>query len=369
MTTTAKRILIVSSEFPPQPGGIGNHAHHLATNLQKQGCQVQVLCDHRSSDGELETAFDASLQVKVHRIAVQRLRMLMYFKRLQLLFRLIKEVDVVMASGKFSLWAVAFCSEFYTKKYIAIVHGTEVNFKPFVLRQSIAYALKRFHKVICVSNYTKSLIDYLQLKSVYVIPNGIASVTWLNASVEPMVIEGHPKLVTVGNVTERKGQIHVVKQLPELLKVFPDLHYHCIGIPTEKEKVLSVAKHLNVEQHVTFHGRVEEHQLQALLLGGDVFVMLSAATATGDVEGFGIAILEANALGLPAIGALECGIEDAIAHKQSGLLIPLGDPQSFIEAINSILNEKEGYAARAKAWAQQHDWGIIIKRYLELIGE
>ena len=45
-----KNILIVSSELPPQPGGIGNHAYHLSTQLQKNQYQVTVVTDMRSKE-------------------------------------------------------------------------------------------------------------------------------------------------------------------------------------------------------------------------------------------------------------------------------------------------------------------------------
>ena len=60
----------------------------------------------------------------------------------------------------------------------------------------------------------------------------------------------------------------------------------------------------------------------------------SSPTATGDVEGFGIAILEANALGIPAIGALGCGIEDAIENYSSGILINYLDTEAFKNALS-----------------------------------
>jgi len=367
MTVKAQNILIMTSEFPPQPGGIGNHAYHLAVHLQRHNFKVQVLTDQRSLEGLEEQAFDKALHVKIHRIPIYKIRGLMYLKRLWLLFRLIKTVDVVIASGKFSLWAVAMCSWCFKKKFLAVVHGTEVNFKFLLLRTSIDYALQRFNTVICVSNYTKSLIDRLPLKEVVVIPNGIEISKWSNKAHEPIALNGFPKLVTVGNVTERKGQLHVIRQLPELLKTFPQLHYHCIGIPTEKERCAEVAKDLKVEGHLTFHGQVEDHHLQQLLVGCDVFVMLSGMTVTGDVEGFGIAILEANALGLPAIGAMGSGIEDAIDRDRSGILIPLNDTLSFVKALNTILGQREAFASHAKDWAKQHDWGIIVERYIEVL--
>ena len=363
----SRQVLLVVSEFPPQPGGIGNHAHHLAKYLQKNDFDVRVLCDSRSFNGEEEKVFDETLTYKVHRVSRKRHRFLMYLKRIKNLFKFIRKVDIVIASGKFSLWMVAFSSWFYNKDFVAVVHGTEVNFKKATLKTAIELALKRFTKIIAVSEYTKSLISHLKLKHVFVIPNGFDLELWSQDGIEPMNLLGSPKLITVGNVTERKGQLHVIRHLPELLKEFPQLHYHCVGIPTEQHRFLEEAKALHVDAHVTFHGQVDDMALRQLLVSSDVFVMLSSPTASGDVEGFGIAILEANALGLPAIGALGCGIEDAIKRDVSGFLIPIDDSTQFINALKTLLGNKKEFSEQAKNWANRFDWDIIIQRYIKVI--
>ena len=107
--------------------------------------------------------------------------------------------------------------------------------------------------------------------------------------------------------------------------------------------------------------------LKQILLATDVFVMLSSESKTGDVEGFGIAILEANALGVPAIGSKGCGIEDAIKAHVSGVLIALNDAEEFNDALTEILNEKTTYQHEAKQWAEKHDWSNIINQYKRLL--
>ena len=73
-----KKVLIVSSEFPPQPGGIGNHALNLAKYLQLNHFDVQVISDNRSLDGKIELEFDSDLSFKVYRVKCRRLRFLMF---------------------------------------------------------------------------------------------------------------------------------------------------------------------------------------------------------------------------------------------------------------------------------------------------
>lgn len=361
-----RKILIITSEFPPQPGGIGNHAFHLAKFLQKKDIEVDLISDQRSKANDEEVAFDRQLDFKVHRIKLHNLRWIMYFKRLFLGFKLVKQNEIIIASGKFSLWIVAFYSFFFNRKYIAVIHGSEVNFENALLKRTINYAIKCFDKIIAVSNYTKQLIGYLNLNNITVIPNGI-DCSQFNHDIVEVDLPGSPKLITVGNVTERKGQLNVIKHLPELIKGFPDLHYHCVGLPTQADEFFNIAKQLNVQNYVTFHGRVSNERLQGLLNASDIFVMLSSETKSGDVEGFGIAIIEANYYGLPAIGSLDCGIEDAVEDGKSGELIYYDDTEGLINAIQTIMNNKKLYHDNARKWSHKHDWNRIIDYYIKEI--
>ena len=57
------KIIIVTSEFPPGPGGIGNHAHNLSYFLVKRNYSVDVITLKRS-DSKIERIFQASSRVK-----------------------------------------------------------------------------------------------------------------------------------------------------------------------------------------------------------------------------------------------------------------------------------------------------------------
>ena len=97
-------------------------------------------------------------------------------------------------------------------------------------------ALQQFEELIAVSNYSKSLINQLKLKAVNVIPNGF-EIDKFEKGMCDLELKGHPKLITVGTLSQRKGQHNVIKKLPELIKTYPSIHYHMVGIPSEKEKL------------------------------------------------------------------------------------------------------------------------------------
>ena len=58
------KILFITSELPPQPGGIGTHAHQLAKYLSRT-YQITVLADQRSGAGEEERIFDLKQMVYI----------------------------------------------------------------------------------------------------------------------------------------------------------------------------------------------------------------------------------------------------------------------------------------------------------------
>ena len=360
-----KKILFLTSEFPPQPGGIGNHAHQLARYLSEY-YKVTVLADQRSSDGKEESLFDEHQPFIIKRVKRRTLILISYLIRIQASINLLKSNDLVLVSGKFPLWVGGLLSLVSNKPIVGIIHGSEVQLSNSIAKKLSNWALTRLDHVIAVSNFTLNLVDTLKLKSTSVIPNGFHKMSF-----EPKQIEEKNnevlQLITVGNLTQRKGQHNVIKALPLLLKAYPNLIYHCVGIPTKRNQLMELAKSLNVADQVQFHGQLSEDKKLSLLQQSDIFMMLSEQTSTGDVEGFGIAILEANALGLPAIGSLNCGIEDAIKTKESGLLVDPHDTRQIVSAVQDIITNRNQYSQQAKAWSTHFTWDKIGAKYLEVL--
>ncbi len=360
-----QKFLLITSEFPPQPGGIGNHAWHLARSFQANGIDVQVVSDRRSGEGKEEQGFDMSQDFEVVRIPRKKLIFLSYLDRIFKSFQLAKKNDIVLLSGKFSIWVGGLLSLLLNKKYVAVLHGSEVLLPSKIQRRFTNFCLQRFDQLVAVSNYTKSLINHLKLK-ITVIPNGFEISEFAS---QPRTLSPDFKLnlVTVGNVTLRKGQHNIIEALPEIKKKYPQVKYHMVGIPTMKDSLIGLAENLNVAEHVVFHGKVSEEGKLKLLKQATIFMMLSEHTAEGDVEGFGIAILEANALGVPGIGARGCGIEDAIAHQQSGILVNHKNKEEIVDAIDTIVGNYPQFSKNAIEWTQHFTWDKIIQQYLEVL--
>jgi phosphatidylinositol alpha-1,6-mannosyltransferase len=174
-------------------------------------------------------------------------------------------------------------------------------------------------------------------------------------------------LVTVGNVTPRKAQDVVVRALPRILARVPDARYALAGLPTDGETIRRIAGECGVADRVHVLGRLAPEALCAALNAAEVFVLTSRRTASGDVEGYGIAAVEAALCGRPAVVSRGSGLEEAIVDGETGLAVPPDDPDATADAAIALLTDagrrvRMGQRARERALSEQ-TWEKRVARY------
>ncbi len=361
------RLLIISSEYPPGPGGIGNQTFSLAQYFWDGGYQVKIFAPSRS---EFENAFyDSQSSWQVLRYSPDLSSFSKLLGALRILTKQPRNTRIILSGSAHVLLAILIRMLGFSKVMI-ILHGSELGGMSFLRKNIFSLALSCAQRVVTVSEFTRKLAAKINKRvKAHVIPNGVA-IQSFKISGYPKRIPGKPlRLITVGSITPRKGQLNVVNALPRLLDHFPELEYHIIGINRQEKELNKVLNQLGVQSFVFVHGPVPDDDKWRLLQSADIFMMLSNNLDDGDVEGFGIAVLEGNAFGLPAIGSSQTGIEQAIADFRTGRLVKPTDTEMILEAINDITQAYSSYSAEAVKWAKEHDWSIIGRKYLELIEE
>lgn len=367
------KVLFVSSEFPPGPGGIGNHAYSLCKALAVRNYKVFVVTNADYVEHEDVLDYDKKIHPNILMNRVFRHESLVYYKRISTVIKILKRegIDTMILSGKYSLWIGYLVKLLYYKvKTYAILHGSEVNLGDKVLRRLTHQSIAKADELIPVSEFTYQLLpNHLKNKQYTIISNGIDCNDFkLNENDRIENFIGYPKLLTVGNVTPRKGQHRVIKALPLMRSSFPTINYHIVGLPTNQEKLIEIGTKLEVQNNITFHGRLAHRsQVYAAYKEADCFIILSENQSDGDVEGFGIVVLEANYFGLPVIGARGCGIESAIRNGYNGILVDGDNPNEINEALKTILENRDTFSQQARLWAEKHDWSTIIDEYLAVI--
>ena len=367
------RLLLISSEFPPGPGGIGQHAFSLANALVEENFEVFVMSPADYATEEEVAHFDSSQAFRIFRFKRSG-PLLTYINRIRSIYSCVKKKQIkhVVLTGKFSLW-IGLLLKITNSKIIttAILHGSEVNLKKWLLKKLTHVSINSADNIVAVSSFTRSILpEYiLKAKEIHIIPNGIKVMdNRRNTFDEKIELVGSPCLLTVGHVTPRKGQHRVVKALPHLVKKYPLIHYHMVGTPNTKKEVEEMALNLKVADYITFHNRIERHEdLAKYYSACDIFMLLSENQRDGDVEGFGIVALEANLYGKPVIGAVNCGIEDAIKNDFSGYLVDGNNPNEIANAVENCLLSKQRLEITTRDWARKHNWKDIAKIYLPIL--
>jgi len=127
------------------------------------------------------------------------------------------------------------------------------------------------------------------------------------------VCRGRNLIFTVRRLTPRMGLETLLDAFASVVADGDDAHLYVGGRPL-RDELYERAARLGIDSAVTFLGYVPEEQLASLYAGADVFVL-----PTLELEGFGLATLEALAAGTPVIG--DASRRDAGNSRKSGASI------------------------------------------------
>jgi phosphatidylinositol alpha-1,6-mannosyltransferase len=147
-------------------------------------------------------------------------------------------------------------------------------------------------------------------------------------------------LLTVARLAAHKGIDTGLRVLAALRTEFPDLRYAIVGSGVQRTRLEALARDLGVEDRVRFLGHVHEADLPALYNCAEVYLGLSRTVALM-AEGFGIALTEASACGLPVLGGLSGGIPDAVRDGETGFLVDSNLPGPATEAVRLLLSNRD----------------------------
>lgn len=367
------KIIILSSEFPPGPGGIGTHAYQLASGLSSLGHEIFVLaCQDYALDEDVRI-FNGSQRFETCTLKSGAGKIKRLFTVYDKLNRF--KPELVVVTGDSSVYLGALLKIISKAVFCAIEHGRIPG--GTIERIIKKWAFSRIDRIISVSGYTrKRLIEsgYIK-KDSGMIHNG-ADARIFRKLPEPewkCYRYEYPDaqiLMTVGNVSERKGQETVLRALPEIIKQFPKTIYWMAGLPTIKTKLENLAKKLGVEKNIHFLGKISQTELVRRLNAADIFLMTSIHASSGDFEGFGIAVAEAALCGKPAIVSDNSGLIEAIIPGKTGLAVPEKDEKAVAEAVKKLLSSNsvrlEMGSEAFKFSSQNQTWDRCVLEYEKL---
>jgi phosphatidylinositol alpha-1,6-mannosyltransferase len=342
------RILILTSEYLPVIGGIGTYAREMATAAADLSAEVTVVAPDYGHGAD-----DQLSPFKVIRFSGGRHRARNMFAKIRLVRWLLsnQQYDIVHAVDWPFFVPLKLAKRRNKAKCLITLHGTEINELAGSYKRPIVRLLKLFDgwaKVLTNSEFTRQLLlkcfDVRSAENVVAEPLGVSSF-WGDATrpreqtrAELGIPQDAIVLVTVGRLTERKGQLTVINAL-RLLP--PDIGRHCcylvVGPTYDAVFTDSILKaKVSSGLDIRILGEMPDGLVRDIYAASDIFCLVGGPDKSGRVEGFGLVLLEAGAQGVPAIASATGGVPEVVRDGVSGILVPAVDSTKTSEAISAL---------------------------------
>ena len=169
------------------------------------------------------------------------------------------------------------------------------------------------------------------------------------------------------------GRLVASKGLDTMLEALRDVqNAQCliVGDGPERNRLEQLCQSMGLGDRVTFTGGVTEELKWQYLRALDVFCLLSQLSKNGEMEGFGIAALEASAAGTPCVVANSGGLPEAILDNETGCVVKTRSPKATAAVINELLASDE-LSARLVSQARrriqnEQTWHHVAERMIRV---
>ncbi|MBI5158447.1 MAG: glycosyltransferase family 4 protein [Acidimicrobiia bacterium] len=343
------RVLLVTNDYPPRPGGIQQYLAGLVASL---GAEVRVLAPKDAA------AVETAGVVRGHR------RFLWPTPRTR---RWVSDhitefsPDVVLFGAPHPLAHLGPRLRASTGvAYGVVCHGAEIVLPAAIpiVRWLAKYPLRRADVVFATSRYTAGRVRRLTKRSPVVI----------GAGVDPGFAPGPgaPADAVVGCVSRfvpRKGQRRVLRAVAALRAEGRRVSVLLVGTGRDERALRRLARRLAVPTR--FEVAVPFSELPGLFRAMTVFAMPCRSRWLGlEAEGLGIVYLEAAATALPVIAGDSGGAPETVLAGETGFVVDGHD--TLVEALRLLLEDPGRAAAMGaagRAWVmREYSWRAVAER-------
>jgi glycosyltransferase involved in cell wall biosynthesis len=217
--------------------------------------------------------------------------------------------------------------------------------------------LKNYRDVptVTVSESTKEDLDSLGFRRIFVVGEGL--------NFEPLAKSGekttNPVVVYAGRLTRAKRPDHAVRAFGIVKEKIPDAELWIIGRGNLDKKLRKMTG-----EGVRFFGSTSNEERRELIKKAWVLVNPSVR------EGFGLNVIEANALGVPCVAYDVPGLRDAIVDNNTGLLVRSGDVEGLGKAVCELLMDNAlriRLSEKALTYSRDFSWEDVADKFLKII--
>lgn len=262
---------------------------------------------------------------------------------------------------------------------VTINHGRDVTLPVSIYQWFVPKIFSHLDGVISVSRATReecikrgmkpeqgvALPNGFDLDKLENFPDKQASRSDLNDKFK-IPFEGNFALLTVGRQVKRKGHEWFIRNV--LPKIESNVIYMAVGDGPEFDNIKQAVTETGQGRKVFLLGRQPDDILKEAYAAADLFVMPNIPVE-GDMEGFGIVLLEANMARTPAVASDLEGIKDVITDGKNGYRITALEPELFARKIDDVLKgDLPVFAEKTRNFVkEQFSWETVSQKYLDYL--
>ncbi len=176
----------------------------------------------------------------------------------------------------------------------------------------------------------------------------------------------HPVLIYIGRIKKYKQLERIIDAFEIIVRNYPNVELRIGGTGDHLKDLMRYVEEKGLSRFVSFLGFLSEKGKAEELGKAWIFVTLPAK------EGWGITVIEANAMGTPVVGADVEGLRDSIVNNKTGLLVNSGDKKTVAKKIIDLIEDKElrdNFSINAKEWSKNFSWENSAEHFLEKVTE
>jgi glycosyltransferase involved in cell wall biosynthesis len=202
---------------------------------------------------------------------------------------------------------------------------------------------------------TRDCLIAHEVKSVTIIPYGVDTVALPQLDAKPL---GLPlRLIVVSRLAPNKRIDHAVRVMKCLADKKVPAHLTIVGTGETEPLLRGLVRELKLETCVSFAGVLAEADKDAQLRRAHFLLHTSMR------EGWGLNVIEANAMGTTTVVYPVAGLVESTLHDQTGIVAAAETPEAIATALVEILSRPEKYEAyRVQAWerAKTFHWTRVL---------
>ena len=223
-------------------------------------------------------------------------------------------------------------------------------------RWSLRFQRSAFYASVVVGEFQRSVLTALghREETIHCIPCGVPFSYFQATTDGNKEKQLAPRFIYVGRLVRQKGIDISLRAFRRVLEKHPTCELTIIGEGPEETAIKDLVHDLDLNPSVRLTGALKQDEVLRELKRSDVYIQHSIPGADGSIEGFGVAITEASACGLPVVSTSTGGIPDQIMHGENGFLVSPHDEMGMAERMLELANNPEkrrkmGEAARERA--------------------